>query len=227
MQVTEESCHCVRLSLPERKSKECWKTLKAQSASKTGVRPKPQLLTQGRGWKKKTMASSMTLNTSISTCKETPHHHMITSFTETYKHTVKHRQTHRANQQASCESTHRQNADIGHGPILLHNSLSISPAPLGAALIGNRKEVMRAKLSTTAYITSLPATSLSGTPGYLAQVTSIPFPQLVCPPLPIPQNPQQPTPKLPHNWAGHDRKASIKERPWDFGQGRAGLCTDI
>lgn len=46
MQVTQESCNCVRLSPPQRKSKECRKTLEAQSATKTGVKPKPQLLTQ-------------------------------------------------------------------------------------------------------------------------------------------------------------------------------------
>lgn len=51
-----------------------------------------------------------------------------------------------------------------------------------------------------------------------------PSPQLVCPP--PPRNPPLAHPKPLHSGASHDRKASVKTRPWGFGQGKAGSCTD-
>lgn len=94
---------------------------------------------------------------------------------------------------------------IGHRPKLLHNSLSISPALLGAPLIRTRKGVMRPKLSATAYITSLPAMSLSGTSGYLAYVTSISFPTAGL--FPTSQEPP----------IGPPRTASQRSKPWPEG----------
>lgn len=119
MQVTEESCHCVLLGLAQKTKGMLENTGGPVSHEKTGLKPKPQLLTQTQTsdvfLKNPRQARHFSPNTSTQTGNGTP----LTLFHWTLTNTLS-LPTEPAVHAHTYTHTRRQHADIGNRPTLLH-----------------------------------------------------------------------------------------------------------